>query len=136
MAPKNEEKTYFITLTGNFHYKVMPFELKNIGSTYQRMVTKMFKKQLRRNIEAYIDDTVVRSKATEDHLFDLAKTFQTLQEHRLKLNPSKCAFGVSSGMFLGYLVTHRGIGVNLDQIVALQNLRPPRNPKRSNDLSK
>lgn len=70
------------------------------------MVTKMFKKQLRRNIEAYIDDTVVKSKATEDHLFDLAKTFQTLQEHRLKLNASKCAFGVSSGMFLGYLVTH------------------------------
>ena len=59
----------------------MPFGLKNIGSTYQRMVTKMFKKQLRRNIEAYIDDTVVKSKAMENHLFDLAKTFQTLQEH-------------------------------------------------------
>ena len=70
-------------------------------------------------MEAYIDDMVVKSKATEDHLSDLAKTFQTLQEHQLKLNASKCTFRVRSGKFLGYLVTHRGIEVNLDQIVVL-----------------
>ena len=77
MAPENQEKTSFITLTGNFYYKVMSFGLKNVGSTYQRMVTKMFKKQLERNMEAYIDDMMVKSKAMEDHLKDLAETFET-----------------------------------------------------------
>ena len=119
MAPKDQEKTSFITPIGNFHYKVMPFGLKNVGFTYQRMVTQMFKEQLGRNMEAYIDDMVVKSKATKDHLTYLAETFETLWKHHLKLNASKCAFGVSSRKFLGYLVTHRGIEVIPDQIVAL-----------------
>ena len=78
MAPENQEKTSFITPTGNFYYKVMSFGLKNVGSTYQRMVTKMFKEHLERNMEAYIDDMMVKSKAMEDHLKDLAETFETL----------------------------------------------------------
>ena len=77
---------------------------------------------------------VVKSKALEDHLTDLMKTFKTLQKHRLKLNASKCAFGVSSGKFLGYMVTHRGIEVNLNQIVALQSLSLLGALKRSNAL--
>ena len=84
----------------------MLFGLKNAGSIYQRMVTRKFKEQLGRNMEAYIDDMVVKSRAVEDHLKDLAETFETLRKYRLKLNASKCAFGVSSGKFLGYLVTH------------------------------
>jgi len=80
-------------------------------------------------MEAYIDDMVVKIKAMEDHRTDLAETFETLRKHHLKLNASKCAFGVSSGKFLGYLVTHRGIEVNLDQIVILRNLKSLRNPK-------
>ena len=129
LAPEDQEKTSFTTPIGNFHYKVMPFELKNARSTYQRMVTKMFKEQLGRNMEAYIDDMVVKSKAVEDYLTDLAKTFKTLQKHRLKLNSSKCVFGVSLGKFLGFLVTYRGIEVNLDQIIALRSLKSPRSPK-------
>ena len=129
LAPEDQEKTFFITPTGNFHYKVMPFGLKNAGSTYQRMVTKMFKEQLERNMEAYIDDMVVKSKAMEDHLKDLVKTFETLRKHRLKLNAPICASGVSLRKFLGYLVTHRGIEVNPNQIIALQILKSPRNPK-------
>lgn len=125
LAPKDQEKTSFITPTGNFHYKVMPFGLKNAGSTDQRMATKMFRKQLGRNMESYIDDMVVKSMATEDHLTNLVETFQTLRKHYLKLNASKCAFGVWSGKFLGYLVMHRGIEVNPDQIIALRNLRSP-----------
>ena len=97
----------------------MPFGLKNEGSTYQRMVTQMFKEQLGRNMEAYIVDMVVKSKATEDYLTDLAETFETLRKHHLKLNALKCAFRVSLGKFLGYLVTYRDIEVILDQIVAL-----------------
>ena len=93
------------------------------------MVTKMFKKQLGRNMEAYIDNMVVKSKVMGEHLFNLAETFETLYKHYFKLNASKCAFRVSSGKFLGYLVTNRGIEVNLDHIIALQNQKPPRNPK-------
>ena len=81
-------------------------------------------------MEAYIDDMVVKSKVVEYHLLDLVETFQTLRDHKLKLNASKCAFGVSSGKFLGYLVTHQRIKVNSDQIVVLQNLKPSRNPKK------
>ena len=81
LASKDQEKTFFITPTSNFHYKVMPFGLKNAESTYQRMVNKMFKEQLGRNMEAYIDDMVVKSKAVENHLTDLAKTFETLRKH-------------------------------------------------------
>lgn len=114
----------------------MPFGLKNAESTYQRMVTKMFKEQLGRNMKSYINDMIVKSKAVEDHLFDLAETFETLQKHRLKLSAFKCAFGVSSGKFLGYLVTHQGIEVNLDQILALQNLKSLRNPKEVQRLTK
>ena len=99
------------------------------------MVAKMFKGQLGRNMEAYIDDMVVKSKAARDHLIDLAETFKTLWKHHLKLNASKCAFSVSSVKFLVYLVTHRGIEVNLDQIVALQCLKSPRNPKEDQRLT-
>ena len=86
-------------------------------------------------MKAYIDGTVVKSKVVEDHLKDLTETFETLWKHCLKLNASKCAFEVSSGKFLGYLVTHRGIKVNPDQIVALQSLKSPRNPKEVQQLT-
>ena len=78
-------------------------------------------------MEVYIDDLVVKSKVVDDHLFYLVETFETMWKYRLKLNASKCAFGVRSGKFLGYLVTHQGIEVNPDQIVALQNLKSLRN---------
>ena len=78
------------------------------------MVTRMFEPQIGRNVEAYIDDMVIKSKQVTRHLTDLGKVFSVLREHRLRLNTSKCSFGVSSGKFLGYMITHRGIEVNLD----------------------
>ena len=87
-------------------------------------------------MEAYIDDMVVKIKAVEDHFKDLAETFETLRKHRLKLNASKCTFGVNSRKFLGYLVTHRGIKVNLDQIVTLQSLKSPKNLKEVQQLTR
>ena len=107
----------------------MLFGLKNARSMYQRMLTKMFKGQLGRNMEAYIDDMVVKSKTVEEHISNLTKTFETLRKHLLKLNASKCTFGVNSRKFQGYLVTNRGIEVNPDQIIALQNLKPLKSPK-------
>ena len=92
----NQEKTSFLSPMGNFHYRVMPFKLKNVGSTYQRMVMRMFESRLGRNIEAYIDDMVVKSKEETEHLSDLGDIFAILKNHKLCLNTSKCSFGVRS----------------------------------------
>ncbi|XP_075636560.1 uncharacterized protein LOC142608764 [Castanea sativa] len=129
------EKTTFRAPNGNYHYRVMPFGLKNAGSTYQRMVTRMFELQLGRNMEAYIDGMVVKSKEVGDHLRDLHKTFSVLRRYKLRLNTSKCSFGVSSGKFLEYMITHQGIEVNPDQIKAILGLHPPRNPKEVQKLT-
>ena len=106
LALDDQEKTSFVTPIGNYHYKVLPFGLKNTGSTYQRMMTKMFESQMGKNIEVYIDDMVVKSKIVFGHIRDLVDIFKILRGHKLRLNASKCSFGVSSGKFLGYMVTH------------------------------
>ena len=125
----DQEKIAFITPVGNYHYKVMPFGLKNVGSTYQRMMTRMFESQLRKNIEIYIDDMVVKSKVVSEHLGDLENIFEVLRKYKLRLNASKCSFGMGSGKFLGYMVTHRKIEINPDQIKAINILQSPWNPK-------
>ena len=93
LALDDQEKTAFVTPVGNYHYNVMPFGLKNAGSTYQRMMTKMF--------EVYIDDMVVKSKLVSEHVMDLTSIFEILREHKLRLNVSKCSFGVGSEKFWG-----------------------------------
>ena len=129
LATDDQEKTAFITPVGSYHYKVMSFGLKNAGSTYQRMMTKMFEPQLGKNVDVYIDDMVVKSKLVSEHLADITNIFEILRRQKLRLNASKCSFGVGSGKFLRYMVTHRGIEVNPDQIRAVNSLQPPRNPK-------
>ena len=99
------------------------------------MMTKMFEPQLGRNIEVYIDDMVVKSKVVSEHVGDLANIFGILRKHKLRLNASKCSFGVGSGKFLGYMVTHRGIEVNPDHIKAINGLQAPRNPKEVQKLT-
>ena len=100
LATEDQEKTAFVTLVGNYHYKVMPFCLKNAGSTYQRMMTKMFESWLGKTIEVYINDMVVKSKLVSKHLADLTNIIEILKWHKLRLNASKCSFGVGSGKFL------------------------------------
>ena len=114
----------------------MTFGLKNVGSTYQRMMTKMFESQIGKNIEVYIDDMVVKSKIVSEHIGDLTNIFEILRGHKLRLNAFKCSFGVGSGKFLDYMVTHWGIEVNLDQIKAINNLQLPRNPKEVQKLTR
>ena len=103
----------------------MPFGLKNAGSIYQRMMTKMFEPQLGRTIEVYINDIIVNSKIMSEHVKELTNIFEILRKHKLRLNASKCSCGVGLGMFLGYMVTHRGIEVNSNQIKAINSLQPP-----------
>ena len=99
------EKTVFITPNGLLCYNVMPFGLKNVGATYQRLVTKMFRPLLGKTMEVYIDDMLVKSKECPDHATHLQEAFEFLRAYDMKLNPSKCAFGVSASRFLGFMVT-------------------------------
>ena len=89
----------------------------------------MFKPRLGKDIEVYIDDIVVKSNVVFKHVGDLGNIFVILRKHKLRLNASKCSFGVGSSKFLSYMVTHCGIEVNPDQIKAINSLQPPRNPK-------
>ncbi|XP_016164461.1 uncharacterized protein LOC107606980 [Arachis ipaensis] len=107
MHPSNQNKTAFITEYRNYCYKVMPFGLKNAGATYQRLMDKVFTKQIGRNIEIYVDDMVAKTKIGNNHLDDLAEIFGQLRKYNMRLNPEKCAFGVQRGKFLGFLLTSR-----------------------------
>jgi hypothetical protein len=135
MDAADQDKTAFITPRGTYCYKVMPFGLKNAGATYQRMVTKLFGHIMGKTVEAYIDDMLVKSLREEDHISDLLQVFDILWESRLRLNASKCTFGVSSGKFLGHVVCRRGIEVNPDQIAALVDLAEPKNIKQLQRLT-
>ncbi|RVW67552.1 Retrovirus-related Pol polyprotein from transposon 17.6 [Vitis vinifera] len=129
MSPDDEEKTAFITPHDLYCYKVMPFGLKNAGATYQRLMTKIFKPLIGHTVEVYIDDIVVKSKTREQHVLHLQEVFHFLGKYGMKLNPSKCAFGVSAGKFLGFMVSQRGIEVSPDQVKAVMETPPPRNRK-------
>ena len=96
LALEDQEKIAFMTPTGNYHYKVMSFGSKNVGSTYQRMMTRMFEQQLGKSIEIYVDNMVMKSKVVSEYLGDLGSTFDVLRKHKLRLNASKCSFGVGS----------------------------------------
>lgn len=87
----------------------MPFGLKNAGATYQRFVGKVFGKQICRNLEAYVDDMIMKSREDKAHIADLRETFETLRIHSICLNPRKCTFGVRAGKFLGFIVNQCGI---------------------------
>ncbi|XP_057976091.1 uncharacterized protein LOC131163516 [Malania oleifera] len=107
----------------------MPFRLKNTGATYQRLVNRIFKDQLGKTMEAYVDDMLVKSLVAEQHCKDLRETFELLRQYHMKLNPSKCVFSVSVGKFLGFMVTRRGIEANPDKIRVLLEMEAPRTKK-------
>ncbi|KAL5579748.1 hypothetical protein UlMin_012190 [Ulmus minor] len=125
MHERDQEHRAFLTNQGLYCYKVMPFGLKNASATYQRLVNKMFKEQIGKTMEVYVDDMLVKSLKVEEHIRDLKETFNVLRKYKMKLNPSKCAFGVSSGKYLGFMVNHRGIEANPNKIQALLDMQPP-----------
>ncbi|GJZ63587.1 reverse transcriptase domain-containing protein [Tanacetum coccineum] len=120
---------------GTYCYTKMPFGLKNTGATYQRLVDSNFQNQIRRNLEAYVDDMVIKSKDEKDLLADITETFENLKTINMKLNPKKCSFGVEEGKFLGYMVTSDGIRVNPKKTRALSDLQSPRTLKEMQSLS-
>ncbi|PKA62217.1 RNA-directed DNA polymerase like [Apostasia shenzhenica] len=125
IAEDDEEHTSFITDQGTFCYKVMPFGLKNAGATYQRMIDSVFKNQRGWNIEAYVDDVLIKSKCVKQHIEGLREMLDTCRTYNIKLNHLKSIFGSSYGKFLGHMVSLRGIEANPEKIQAIQEMKPP-----------
>ena len=113
----------------------MSFGLKNIGVTYQRMVIGMFGHMIGKTVEVYIDDMLIKSMRKMNHIEDLREVLEVLQNSKLRLNASKCLFGISSGKFLGHMVSYNGVEANPDQISALLNLEPPKSAKQVQRLT-
>ncbi|XP_078153726.1 uncharacterized protein LOC144548890, partial [Carex rostrata] len=130
MDEADQKHTAFRTPIGVYCYMVMPFSLKNAGATYQRAMTKIFDDLIHKIFECYVDDLVVKAMTYEEHLENLRIVFDRLRLHALKLNPLKCAFMVSSGKFLGFVVRHRGIEIDPGKIKAIMDLPPPQNLKQ------
>ena len=113
----------------------MPFGLKNAGATYQRMVNKVFKELLGEVMEAYVDDMIVKSKQGESHAGQLEKVLAVFRRNNMRLNPDKCAFGVKSEKFMGYMITHRGIEANLEKVQAVIDMQSPSSIKEVQRLT-
>ena len=135
MDEADQEKTLFVTSQGLFYYKVMPFGLKNAGATYQSLMNKMFAQQIGRNVQVYVDDMLMKSRREEDHLDDLRETFDTLCSYNMKLNLGKCAFKVTAGKFLGFIVFQSGIKANPNKIRAIIEMAPLKNVKEVQSLN-
>jgi hypothetical protein len=120
MAKEDEEKTALITPCGVYCYVCMPFGLKNIGATFQRLMRKALGARMERNTEAYIDDIIVKTRKGRNLVEDLKETFGNLWKVNIKLNPAKYAFIVPSGRLLGFLVSHRKIEANPDKVEAIK----------------
>ena len=136
MAEEDQEKMPFITNQGFCCYRVIPFGLKNVGATYQRLVNQMFNKQIERNVEVYVYDMLIKSKEEKDHLDDLKEMFNTFRQYSMKLNSSKCAFEVSSGKFLEFMVSQRGIEANLKKVRAILEMSSPKMVKEVQSLTR
>ena len=109
----------------------MPFGLKNVGATYQRLVNRIFKDKSDKTMEVYVDDMLVKSTTIEHHLQDLKETFSNLRLYNMKLNPNKCTFGVEAGKFLGFMVSRRGIEANPEKVRAILEMPSPKSVRHS-----
>jgi len=105
----------------------MTFGLKNAAATYQRAMNFIFHDFIGKLVEIYIDDVVVKSRDFTKHLADLRKVLECTRKHGLKMNPNKCAFGVSAGQFLGFMVHQRGIEISRRSIDAINKIVAPTN---------
>ena len=134
IAPEDIEKTTFITLWGTFCYKVMSFGLKNAGATYQKAMVTLFHDMMHKEIEVYVDDMIAKSASEEEHLVNLRKLFERLRKYKLRLNLSKCTFGVRSGKHLGFIVSQRGIEVDPDKVRVILKMPHPSTEKQVRDF--
>ena len=113
----------------------MLFGLKNIGTTYQRIIITLFHDMIHKEMEVYVDDIIIKSKKTEDHLIDLKKLFERLRKYNLKLHLVKCAFGAPTGKLLGFIVSKKGIEIDPAKIKIIQEMPIPKTQKDVNIFS-
>jgi hypothetical protein len=127
IALKEEDpiKTAFITPFRTYAYKTMSFGLKNTGATYQCAIQICFADLLHRNVEAYMNDVVIKTRNPEDLIANLEEMFNSLRKFRWKLNPTKCVFGVPSGKLLGFIVSNWRIETNLEKITTITDMEAP-----------
>ncbi|GKA60028.1 reverse transcriptase domain-containing protein [Tanacetum coccineum] len=135
MALDDEEKMAFYTDHGTYCYTKMSFELKSAGDTYQRLVDTAFQSQIGRNLEAYVDDMVIKSNDEKVLIADIVETFDNLRRINMKLNPKKCSFGVEEGKLLRYMITFEGIWANPKKTKAITDMHSLRTLKEMQSLS-
>ncbi|XP_072058036.1 uncharacterized protein [Arachis hypogaea] len=135
MHPEDQSKTAFITEHGNFCYRVMPFGLKNAGATYQRLMDKVFHKQIGRNMKIYMDNMVAKTTPERSHCEDLREIIIQVRAYNMRLNPEKCAFGVQGGKFLKFMLTSRGIEANPKKCDTILNMAYPKTIKEVQQLA-
>ena len=109
----------------------MPFGLKNAGATYQRAATTLLHDMMHKEVEVYVDDMIVKSKDRPGHIIALRKFFERLRKYNMRLNPAKCAFGVTSGKLLGYVISSRGIEIDPTKVKAIMAMPPPKTEKEN-----
>ena len=119
MKKEDEEKTSFITYEHLYYYKVIPFGLKSAGATYQRLMNHVLRDHIGKNMEVYMDNIIVKSQRAEQHAKDLEQILDTLNRYNIKLNPDKCVFGVKARKFLRFMISYKGIKVNLKKMEAI-----------------
>jgi hypothetical protein len=126
MAEEDIHKTAFRCpgALGLYEWVVMTFGLKNAGATYQRAMNYIFHELIDKIVEIYIDDVVVKSKGYQEHLEDLKKTLMSAKKHGLRMNPHKCAFWVSAGQFLGFMIHEKGIEIGQKSFEAISKTVP------------
>jgi hypothetical protein len=129
LHPDDEDKPAFITPHDIYFYKVMTFGMKNVGATYQKAIQKCLKSPIGNNVEAYVDDVVVKTTVEDKLIADLTETFANLREFQWKLNPTNCVFGVPSGLLLGFMVGHQGIEANPVKVDAICKMAKTSNKK-------
>lgn len=126
MHPPNASKTVFITNWVGVPIQKDALWTQKCRKTYQRMVDQVFQHQVRRNIEVYVNDIIIKSRKMDDFADDLEEMLTTLREVDFKLNPAKCTFGVGSGKFLGYIVSHKELRANPKKTQAIEAIRSPK----------
>jgi hypothetical protein len=127
MVKENVSKTTFHCpgFVGLFEWVVMTFSLKNASATYQRAMNVIFHDLLRVLMEVYIDDVVVKSVGFEEHMTDLKLSLERMKKSELWMNPLKCAFEVTSGRFLGFIVHEHGIQIEPKKIESIRKIGEP-----------
>ena len=107
----------------------MPFGLKNAGATYQRMAMALLHDMMHNEVEVFANNMIVKSEDRGSHTINLRKFFERIEEYRLRLNPQKCTFRVTTGKLLWFLVSNRGIEVDPSKIKTILKMSPPKSEK-------